>query len=216
MINSIYPNSFDFKLANEKGFVTDKKLNERYFKVQYIYRYVFEEYICKRLDLKKYDDKIKESSLSFNKCSKERMDYYQRTSTLNLDYIYVKNNFHIEKLSNDDIKVIEENKNKNSISEIVKKTYKEVITINMLNGKQINGSFETQYFEGFNNIDTVFGNDSLILIIREGKPNSGLSGEELRKNLKEKYEFINNLIEEMNTEFKDKLLCEIEIGHLFH
>lgn len=215
-MNDIYPCSINLKLAEEKGLVTDNKLNSRYFNIQKNYKIIFEKYIAETLNLKKYDDLLANSNLKIDSCVPYRMDYYQKNSTLNLKYIYIKNNLHIEKLAKEDLDSLEKANDEELLKDIVKKTYPDVIKINYLDDKEIKGKFKTQYFEGFDSPNTVFNNDSLVLIIREGKLKTKMNNEELVNYINKRQMFIINVIEKMNDDFHDKLKCNIEIGHLLH
>lgn len=210
-----YPLSFNIDMAANKGLIVDGQFTKKYFEIQRIYKKVFEEYISDILSLKKYDELITNNELKFGMCPEERKDYYQKSSTLNLNYFYIKNNIHIEKLELEDLDTIDFNSdNEEVILEIVKRTYKDIIKIDTLNNRKVEGRFKTQFFEYFNTPNTMFYNDVLILVIKEGPANNGLSGEEFRKNFALKHQYIDKLIQEMNDEFKNKLDCEIEICHL--
>lgn len=215
-MNNIYPCSINMKLAQEKGLVTDNKLNSKYFNIQKNYKVLFEKYIAETLDLKKYDDLLANSDLKIDSCMPYRMDYYQKNSTLDLKYIYIKNNLHIEKLAKEDLDSLELGNDEELLKKIVKKTYSDVIKINYLNEEEIKGNFKTQYFEGFDSPNTIFNNDSLVLIIREGKLKTKLSNKELVNYINKRQMFIASIIEKMNNDFHEKLKCNIEIGHLLH
>ena len=205
-MKKFYPNSFNYQLLKEKN------LSERFMKLENKYRKYFQNYIIKTLSLDKYDKMITESDLKFYTCLEERKDYYQKSSPLN--YIYIKNNLHIEKLNNDDLKILEESNNEDELIELIKKTWQNIIKIDILEGRKCPSDFKTQMFEGFNTKETIISNKALIIIIREGGRETDLSEEEYMKNLKDKYLFINEMIENMQKEIEDKLDCPIKIVHL--
>ena len=126
-IDMSYPFLIDYDMIKSKKLGEDKP-DERYFKLVNKYKRLFEEYIKDMLPLEKIDTNLKNSKLHFNPVKEENMDYYQITSTLGLDYIYVRNNFYIEKLSFDELSLLESFENLNDESkEFIKKTYLNVI-----------------------------------------------------------------------------------------
>ena len=211
-MNKLYPNSFNIELASQKGLIVNNQISEKYIKLQEKYRFYFKQYLYEDLNLPFYDNIINKSDLKFGICSDEKKDYYQKQS--NLKYIYIKNNMHIEKLDINDLELLENNNEKDILVEMIKRTYTNIIKINTLNNKKCPNKFRTQMFEGFNTNKTILPNDSLILVIREGDAKNNLTGESFKENLKQKYNFINDLISKMEKDFNDKLKCSIDIIHL--
>ena len=211
-MKKFYPNSFNYQLLKEKNLIDENKLSERFMKLENKYRKYFQNYIIKTLSLDKYDKMIIESDLKFYTCLEERKDYYQKSSPLN--YIYIKNNLHIEKLEDKDLKILEESNNEYELIELIKKTWKNIIKIDILEGRKFPEDFKTQMFEGYNTKETILPNNALIIIIREGGRETALSEEEYMKNLKDKYIFIEKMIENMKKEIKEKIDYPVEIVHL--
>lgn len=211
-MNNIYPYSFNEELAAQKGLIINNKFSEKYIKLQEKYRFFFQQYLSEILDLTYYDNLLAESNLNFGVCPNELKDYYQKQSSLK--YIYIKNNMHIEKLNMSDINLLAQSNDKNILFEIIKRTYADIIKIDTLNNKKCPDKFKTQMFEGFNTNKTVLPNDSLILVIREGDSKNNLSGDKFKENLKQKYNFVNNLIDKMEKDFNNRLKCPIDIIHL--
>ena len=199
----IFPNSIDYELARSKNLYPEN-INDKYYLLQKKYQTVLEKYLNDILNLKGYDDFISHSNLKFNVTTNK--DYYQQSSTLELNYIYIKNNLHIEKLSNEDLDNLSKDIN---VLDIVKRTYKNIIKISCLNNKKCPDQFKTQYFESFDTDKTVFNNDSLIFIIKAEVSNA--NDDSFWIDVKNKQIFLKNLVNKMNNDFKNKLDCKVEI-----
>ena len=93
--------------------------------------------------IKKFDDILRMSSLNFSKVEYEDMDYYQRTSTMDLNYIYLRNNLNIENLSKNDLELLESLECDSlvnvtdDLNELIRRTYKNVINPSYGNKKYI-------------------------------------------------------------------------------
>jgi len=126
-INSQYLNSLNYELIFEKGLGTDN-LNDKYFKLLNSYKSFFEQYVKEILPLELIDKNMKGSDLNFDKIKDEDKDFYQSTSTMNFSYIYLRNNFYVEKLSLEDIEfLMSKNEFDNDVREFIKRTYKNII-----------------------------------------------------------------------------------------
>ena len=202
-MNEIFPITYNYDLIKAKNLTED-----RYFKIANKYKMVFEKYVNETLNLSKYNDKMKNGDLPFGVCPIDNQDYYQKNSTLGLDFIYIKNNFNIEVLEVEELNLLENSNDYNILKELIIRTCKKVITINYLNSKKYNGRFKTQCFKDHYSPKTMFYNDSLVIVIREGSTNSN------HETIIKKHAFIQNLIFEMRNDFARKLPCNIEICHL--
>ena len=119
-----FPESYNFKLMNEKG------LNkELFFKLQIKYKNDFEKLLMKIIDFKKLDDYI--NSYGYNIPFVDDFDYnfYHKYSVLGSKYIFFRNNIHIENLSTDEITVLHDclEKNKDLDINFLIATFKKVI-----------------------------------------------------------------------------------------
>ena len=98
---------------------------EEYGILKKTYKQLFEIYLQNKIDLKLYDNKIKNSDLDFGKGHPTNSNLINDLGEyLGLDYIYIINDFFIEKLSINDLnelrKVYQEKKyNINTIKEAV-------------------------------------------------------------------------------------------------
>ena len=212
-MNGYYPNTFNFNLAMQKGLTNYNKLSEKYIELYNKYNKYFLRFMIDILDLNMYDKLIGNSELDFGICRENRQDVYQKSSPLN--YIYIKNNLHIEKLSDNDLRLLDVCNDDNILLDLIRRTYKEIITINCINNKMLNNNFSTQMFPNFYTNSTILPNDALIIVIREGDAKEDLTGEEFWKNAKLKNDFIEDLIAQMKKEIEKKLDCNVEFVHLY-
>ncbi len=107
-INMQYPFIISYDEVKNKGLGNENEINENYIKYLNKYKKLFEEFLLKKYPLKSIDDSIKNSKYVFLPIEEDNMDFYQSTSTMNLKYIYLRNNLNIEKLSLKDLKYLNE------------------------------------------------------------------------------------------------------------
>jgi len=129
----VSPSNYDFLLGKEKGLCDDNGFTETYFEVQALYRSCIEQYLMQELGLGSIDSQIGEGLSGAVANSREDMGFYQRYSILPLSYVYLRNNIYVERLSLDDLGVLERAvKDKDfeitgEIYEVVLRTYPEVL-----------------------------------------------------------------------------------------
>ena len=181
-IELVYPQITNNDLLVEKGFKIDEENNE-YFKLLNKYKKLFEEYLKEKLPLELIDDNMKKSDLKFVPVKKEDMDFYQITSTMNLDYIYLRNNLYIEKLSKEDLEFLsKKDKLDEESKEFIKRTYQTVI--NPYDEKRI-------IFYGPENEKHLCDSTDVVLGIRYNEfEQNGMSDEEFQKNFLEQLRLI--------------------------
>lgn len=125
MINYKYiPNSYDYSLINEKQI--DK---EKFLRLQIKYKNDFEKLLLKIIDFKKIDEYINSFNLNIPYISNQENNFYYKYSILESKYLYLRNNIHIENLSNEDIEIIA-NALKNNLDlnlDFFNKTFKHVL-----------------------------------------------------------------------------------------
>lgn len=92
-IHNLFPWS-NFEIYEE---MTDD-LKENYIVLVSRYRDLFIDYFIRKLNLKEYDNKIKNSRYNYTKLERRNMDIYQAMCADKLDFFYVRNNFYIERL----------------------------------------------------------------------------------------------------------------------
>lgn len=127
-----WPFKYDMGLMKEKGLAAENGGNEKFIKVTNNYKVLFEKYLLSKTSLKTFDDNLANSKLKFEPLNKENMDYYQRTSTMNLKYFYLRNNLNVEKLTNEELEYLESLDYNNLILNekaigVIENTFKRVI-----------------------------------------------------------------------------------------
>jgi hypothetical protein len=194
-INDIIPFTLNKELAHSKGITSTIELDENYFNLQSIYKEHLEKYLFEALNLKQYEEKITSNNFEFVEIDKGKQDPYQKFSSLDLKYIYLRNNIHIEKLNTEDLEILKGN-NIDLISEMVKRTYKDVITINYSNVNTSYGPVTPNYFAPMN---------AIVFIIRYKSNDNELDESKYFKGVGEKKKYIDDLIIEMEKEIYTKL-----------
>lgn len=152
------PNSND-KYFN--GLSEQEKLE--YLELYSTYSNLLVDYLIKNCRLKEYDEAICDDSCTFQKVSEENMDIYQFLTSDKLNYIYVRNNLFIERLTQDEWKYLLSRVNKNEDfnqddSEFIKNTFKRVIA------ESTDSIYNTLF--GPDNSSFIAPSNSLILGIR--------------------------------------------------
>lgn len=95
------PDSYDETLIENKFENYDEFLS-----LQLKYRAGFEKVLNGLVNFKSIDDNINHQPFSIPKIQDQGYNFYHKFSTLNSDYIFLRNNFHIEKLSLEDISAL--------------------------------------------------------------------------------------------------------------
>lgn len=196
--------------ANNKGLITDNNLNENYFKALILYKKILNKYLVDTLNLKNYDDIIKTSELNFIPNSKENQDIYQYTSNMGMDYLYIRNNLFIERLTSNQLNLLIDAYDKNITSEdvtdIVISTYKDVIKYYNDKPDSMNveyGPFNPSFFAPNNSI--VIGLNVNLFA------NNGLHNKEWEENFFNQTKFINQFKHQMSEELGSKLDIPVTI-----
>lgn len=101
--------------------------------IRRIYRYLFCRFLKEKTGLKKIDEKLKQQEIPFIKVPWEEMDQYQKQDFLDMDYFYLRNVIHTERLDNEDRKTLIQmgrdltRENGEKAGEIIERTYKKVL-----------------------------------------------------------------------------------------
>lgn len=187
---------------------------EEYGILKKTYKQLFEIYLQNKVDLKLYDNKIKNSDLDFGIGHPTKSNLINDLGEyLGLNYIYIINDFFIEKLSINDLnelrKVYQEKKYNINTIKMIEKTYKEVLNNNFVNGKYINEPFNRCYGPM---IPKNFAlSDSLVIKIIFGKNAKQYNDEEYLTNAKAKTSFLNILCNELKKEIEENLKIRVTI-----
>ena len=179
-----YPQIRNNDLLVEKGFKIDDE-NSEYFKLLNNYKKLFESYLKEKLPLELIDDNMKRSDLKFVPIKEEDMDFYQISSTMGLDYIYLRNNLYIEKLNKEDLEFLSKKETlDDEVREFIQKTYLAVINPYENDEKRI-------VFYGPENGKHLCDSTDVVLGIRYNEfETNGMSDEEFQKNFLEQLRLI--------------------------
>lgn len=187
---------------------------EEYGVLKKIYKQLFEIYLQNKIDLKLYDNKIKNSDLDFGKGHPTKSNLINDLGEyLGLNYIYIINDFFIEKLRINDLnelrKVYQEKKYNINTIKMIEKTYKEVLNNNFVNGKYVNEPFNRCYGPV---IPKNFAlSDSLVMKIIFGKNTKQYDDTEYLVNAKAKTSFLNILCNDLKKGIEENLGIRVTI-----
>lgn len=105
---------------------------ESYLKLYSLYNNLLIQYLIKKYNLNLYDEMIQNSKRNFKKVDTNDMDIYQYTSSKYLNYLYIRNNIYIEKLSKEELLYLSNTKEilDYNNEQFIEKTYKKIILEN--------------------------------------------------------------------------------------
>ena len=189
----------DFDALSSKGLCNDNGFTDKFYNLYKIYRRLLDTYLVEKLLLDTYDRDMDEAGLFFVPVKREDMAYYQYISTMNLKYIYLRNNIYVEKLSNEDIDKLlsltadELKKPSNTVMKLIEDTYIDVIDVNT--EKEV--TCMARYGPDNNNF-CLSSNELVIGIRHDDFADNGLGEEEeWEDNNNKQIMFLNVLIDEI-------------------
>lgn len=207
--------SVNIELARQKGLIVADD-SSKYRLLENLYKYLFENYLNEQVNLKKYDEELLNSELDFG-ISHPILE--QKGNNLNdflkFNYIFLLNDFFIEKLSIEDINVLLNSLKlqklvpTKELMEMIKRTYVDVIKNNYTKNGYVDDVFKVSYGE-FHPGNFV-SNNALVLKIFYGKNKRQMTDEEYLLNMKEKKEYLNNFIQRLKNEITNKLNISVEV-----
>ncbi len=106
-LKEIYPESYNKELMKKKGLSETEDFSEKYLYMQALYRANLETYLMDTLDLQELDNTLANDEIHYFPIEEAEKDVYARYSTMNLRYIYLRNNLCIERLEKEDLDTIE-------------------------------------------------------------------------------------------------------------
>lgn len=186
---------------------------EKFLKKQILYRKSFEAILCKYIDFQKIDERIK--SLNLPIVYDKDYNFYHKFSSLNSEYIYLRNNIHVERLNKEEDEYLENCLLKNQLLDFdcINKTYSRVLfedgekvfcgsptSKNMVDSKSI--IIEFAYNQIKCNIEQILNCGEVFEIIKESI-NSILVD---KLNLKTSYVIYNSIPDEYKLEIEDKIV----------
>lgn len=205
-------NHVNLILAEKKGLLI--KDGELYLKIQSLYQKAFDQYLLNKIDLGKYDNALSTSSLGFGKMPVERRNEHHLISSLHLEYIYVRNFFYIEKLSDSVLLLLKERITEGNyqidqtLLQIVEGSYKEVMVDNFRHGQY---KQDTTTCYGHLIPANIVSSRALVFVIQYGKNVENLSKEDFKENQKQKDEFLKQIAYEIETTSASILGVEIKV-----
>lgn len=208
----LYPADYDVEMAKEKELSNTSIYEDRFLLLQSGYRAIFNAFLCDRASLNKYQNSLDISDLSFPKSSRTE---YSEIGAFGRNNIYIRNTLFVERLSNEDIKLIfdaidgETIKIDNALLSMVERTWKEIVVV-QLDQDEPNESYEIVYDEdGINKISAF--NDSLVLELAYDVEFDSMGNILNKENEKAKCEYATDLANKMEAEISDKLSCHVAV-----
>lgn len=126
-LSDFEPDSFDYLEMEKKGFIDNNDVNEKFSIFYKRYYSYLEKYLDEIIDINKTDNLVETNQNNFQAVNKEDMDIYQDLSSFK--YFYIRNTLYIEKLNEEEIKLLEEKDSYDSeVHDLISNTYKKVIT----------------------------------------------------------------------------------------
>lgn len=117
--------------AAKKGLAENGILNSKFYKCTAIYKSILDTLLYKKLDLKFYDDLYINDPLKFCCNTPENYDVYQYISNMGMEFLYIRNNLFVERLSIDQINRLVFDYDKSALTpesvQIVEQTYADII-----------------------------------------------------------------------------------------
>lgn len=108
------------------------KLNEEekkeYLELYQKYHKLVLKYLIRKFDLLNYDKSLINNENKFIKVRKEDMDLYQYLCSDYLSYFYLRNNFYIERLTDEELEYLKNVGTNENVNEFIIRTLKKVIT----------------------------------------------------------------------------------------
>ncbi len=187
--------NINIELAKLKKLIINED-KEKYYYIQKIYKYYFEKYLLSTINLKYYDNILKQSNLGFKSIKKDN------------SFITCLNNYYIEKLSNNNIEILNNKSTENEIYNVIKETYKDIIKDNYHNNEYIENTYKICY--GSIIPRNFADNDALVLKITY-KDSDKLKGTDYISNQKEKKKELEEITKKIKNEVQLKLNIKCEI-----
>ena len=190
------------KMAEEKGLIR-KGDYTLYEKIERIYREGLYQVLAHYFDLLQCDKVVEEIHLDFGVVPEERKNPYQKVSPSK--YFYIRNFLFIEKLEKEDIDLLKEKDEvDDTVLEVVKKTYPEIIRDNYRRGVYEDAT-TTCY--GAMIPKNIIDSKNLVIAFHCGKNENIVRGKEFMENLKAQKFFI----QEFSRTFERKLIGKLPV-----
>ena len=124
MIYKYTPDTYDYNLI--------KKLNlneDEFLKLQLKYREEFESFLKKIVSFSSFDQLLTKENIKILEIEDKNDNFYHKFSSLNSKYLFLRNNYHIERLKEKDLDVLKGSlfDDKKLEENFILKTFKEVL-----------------------------------------------------------------------------------------
>ncbi len=182
-------------------------------RMEQLYRLGFENYLQQLFDIEKYDNLLSESELNFLPAEGDNITQQQENSMLGMKYIYVRNDIHLERLTEEDYEILKDAAEQtgeditgdteipDSVQEMIERTFCNIIAPNIIEkeeDKTVLTSFDVSGSKLFTNNSIVF----YVVTQEEFDKNGEYVDEE---NEHQKKELLEILCSQMESEFQGKL-----------
>lgn len=209
--------NIDVDLFKNKGLYLKGNFTDKYFELLKKYKFLLEKYLIDKLPIKKYDDLIGNSKYLLSPIKKDDMDFYQSFSSMRLNYIYLRNNLSVEKLSIEDISFIlnlndiQVNNPNEDVLKLIDRTYRDVIDCRV---RDFDIILKKCY--GIDRDDFWISSNELVFGLRydEFINNDLDDNKKWLNNYNEQLSFVGNIIDELNV-ICSKIL-NIKVNFLYY
>lgn len=174
---------------------------ESYLKLYSLYNNLLIQYLIKKYNLNLYDEMIQNSKRNFKKVDTKDMDIYQYTSSKYLNYLYIRNNIYIEKLSKEELLYLSNTKEilDYNNEQFIEKTYKKII---LENEYTMYGPDNPKYFKKPN---------TLIIGLRCKSIDLNNDSDDELDNFLSQQQYLKLFIPELSRQLNDRNLDSIEV-----
>lgn len=183
--------------------------------VEDIYREGLSQYILETLELEQYDKTLEDSEMRYIPNDSKHMKESQMVDRLGLTYIYLRNDIHTDRLTQEETDILLKEDSSNSFSkeamDVIKRTYPDVISAKKIEkpeDKKVETSYDSKLHSDFVTVD------SLVLIIGTMSEFDENGNYIDRNHEKEKMDELEKFCEQMEKDLNGKL-GEVPIRVLF-
>lgn len=207
-VKEVSDNSYIYRynhdLGRAKGLLSKDCLNDRYLRLQAVYRANLDAYLREVLDIEALDEELRNSRLGFVSHKSGKQNLYERGSAMGLEFIYLRNNLYIEYLDEEQLSLLERRLETgkhpvtDEIKAMVTETFREIIRVRDPRDWEDRSSF---LYPGVQGQKPMIPNHALVLGIAndmEYDASGRLAPDAFRK---EKYEFLDRIKKEKEREY---------------
>lgn len=125
--------TYNEKMAEVKNLYKDGMFTERFVLLQGGYRFLLSRFLLNSTELVRIDREIGKHRAGFSAAESAEQDFYQKSDFMGLQYLYLRNPIHIQRLEEAQLKFLESlldsfsREQARKAGELLKSTYKEVL-----------------------------------------------------------------------------------------